>query len=248
MTGKAYRGINVFLLRAMPYENAFWLTFRQALELGGNVRAGEKGCPVVFWKQNTVEDEETGEEKSIPLLRVYHVFNLCQCEGIRPVPPPADPLATRISKPAEIAGRMPQPPVIKHGMTSAFYSPLRDVVGMPDRHHFDGEEEYFATLFHELVHASGHTMRLNRPTLTEKAGYSSNPYAKEELIAEMGAAFLCGQAGILDQTLENSAAYLNGWLQQLRSDKTLIVQAASQAQKAADFILGTNHAGGQNHE
>ena len=109
---------------------------------------------------------------------------------------------------------------------------------MPVRERFEREEEYYSTLFHELVHATGHETRLNRATLTEKAGFGSTPYCKEELIAEMGAAFLCGQAEIVERTIDNSAAYLQGWLEQLRSDKTLIVQAAAQAQKAADFILG----------
>jgi antirestriction protein ArdC len=109
------------------------------------------------------------------------------------------------------------------------------------RERFERAESYYATLFHELVHATGHESRLNRVTLTEKAGFGSNPYCKEELIAEMGAAFLCGQAEIAERTIDNSAAYLNGWLDQLRSDKTLIVQAAAQAQKATDFILGNGH-------
>jgi antirestriction protein ArdC len=90
-----------------------------------------------------------------------------------------------------------------------------------------------------LVHATGHESRLNRATITEKAGFGSNPYCKEELIAEMGAAFLCGHAEIAERIIDNSAAYLNGWLEQLRNDRTLIIQAAAQAQKAADFILGT---------
>jgi antirestriction protein ArdC len=94
------------------------------------------------------------------------------------------------------------------------------------------------TLFHELVHATGHESRLNRASLTEKSGFGSNPYCKEELVAEIGAAFLCGQAEIVERTIDNSAAYVQNWLEQLRNDRTLIVQAAAQAQKAADFILG----------
>jgi antirestriction protein ArdC len=109
---------------------------------------------------------------------------------------------------------------------------------MPMRERFDSQESYYATLYHELTHATGHESRLNRATLTAKAGFGSNPYCKEELIAEMGAAFLCGHAEIAERTVDNSAAYLQNWLEQLRNDKTLIVQAAAQAQKAADFILG----------
>jgi antirestriction protein ArdC len=133
---------------------------------------------------------------------------------------------------------MPQPPILKHGMTHAYYSPKEDCVGLPPRERFERTEGYYATVFHELVHSTGHEKRLKRSTLTEKSGFGSNPYCKEELIAEMGAAFLCGLAEIGERTIDNSAAYLKGWLEQLRNDKTLIVQAAAQAQKAADFILG----------
>ena len=123
-------------------------------------------------------------------------------------------------------------------MNMASYSPVSDVVNMPDRVRFKSEDHYHATLFHELVHSVGHEKRLKRASIMERNGYGSNPYAKEELIAEMGSAFLCGYAGIVDQTIDSSAAYLEGWLKQLKEDKTLIVHAAAQAQKAADFILG----------
>ena len=108
---------------------------------------------------------------------------------------------------------------------------------MPDKTQFENESAYHATLFHELVHSTGHPRRLNRQTMIESTGFASNPYCQEELVAEMGAAYLCGQAGI-NSTVENSVAYLAGWLEQLKNDKTLIVQAAAQAQKAADFVLG----------
>jgi antirestriction protein ArdC len=235
---KSYRGINVFLLLAMSYESPFWLTFRQALQLGGSVRKGEKSCPVIFWKQTTFDDKESGEAKKIPLLRFYHVFNIAQCDGLKIVSEPVEQVVNGIIKPDEIVEHMPQRPEIKHGMTRAFYSPREDCVGLPVRERFERAEGYYATLFHELIHATGHDSRLNRATITEKAGFGSNPYCKEELIAEIGAAFLCGYAEIAERTIENSAAYLHGWLEQLRNDKTLIVQAAAQAQKAADFILG----------
>lgn len=235
---KPYRGINVFLLIAAGYESPFWLTFRQAIQLGGAVRKGEKACPIVFWKQLAVEDEERKEPRNIPLLRFYHVFNVAQCDGIEPATPEKETLPNGITKPVEIVANMPQPPLIKHGMTRAFYAPREDYVGMPMRERCGNEDEYYSTLFHELVHSTGHASRLNRVTLTESAGFGSNPYCKEELVAELGAAFLCGQAEIAERTINNSAAYLQGWLEQLRNDRTLIVQAAAQAQKAADFILG----------
>jgi len=242
ISGKPYRGINVFLLHAMSYESPFWLTYRQALELGGNVRKGEKSCPVVFWKQLEIENKETHELEKIPMGRFYFVFNASQCDGLKNISAPVveSPLSAP-TKPEEIIAFMPQRPEIKFGMRRAFYSPAEDIIAMPDRERFTGEAEFYSTLYHEAVHSSGHKSRLNRPTLTESEGFGSNPYCKEELIAEMGAAFLCGQAGIEETTLENSAAYLQNWLEQLQNDKKLIVQAAAQAQKAADFILGVKH-------
>jgi antirestriction protein ArdC len=236
---KSYRGINVLLLHAMNYESPFWLTFRQAKELGGSVRKGEKACPVVFWKRFEVEDEITGEIEKIPMMRFYYVFNVAQCDGLKNVPSPSveTPFAAP-TKPDEIVAFMPKRPEIKHGMRKAFYSPLEDIVAMPDRARFDDDAGYFGTLFHELVHSTGHQSRLNRLTITESEGFGSNPYCKEELIAEMGAAFLCGHAGLAERTLENSASYIQNWLEALQNDKKLIVQAAGDAQKAADFILG----------
>jgi antirestriction protein ArdC len=239
---KPYRGINVFLLMAMSYESPHWLTFRQAIQLGGNVKKGEKSCPVVFWKRMETEDKESGEPKKAPLLRLYHVFNAAQCEGLKNAP---EEIPLPVTKPAEIVAKMPQPPVVKHGMAQAFYSPTDDCVGMPERERFESEASYFAALFHELIHATGHEKRLKRTSITERNGYGSDPYCKEELIAELGSAFLCGYADIVDRTIDNSAAYLEGWLKQFQNDRTLIVYAAAQAQKAADFILGRTFAEGE---
>jgi len=238
---KPYRGINVFLLMAMSYESPHWLTFRQAIQLGGNIKKGEKSCPVVFWKRMNNEDEESAEPQKAPLLRLYHVFNVAQCEGLKETSAVETGSFTS-TKPAEIVAKMPQPPVVKHGMAQAFYSPTDDCVGMPERERFDGEAGYFATLFHELIHATGHEKRLKRASIAERNGFGSDPYCKEELIAELGSAFLCGYADIVDRTIDNSAAYLEGWLKQFQNDRTLIVSAAAQAQKAADFILGRTFA------
>jgi len=240
VTKKPYRGVNIFLLMASSYESPYWLTYNQAYERGATVRPGEKACSILFWNQKTIVDEESGEERSVPLLRLYHVFNVAQCDGIKALPGTGEMTEpVTITKPAEIVARMPKCPKIKHGMTESFYSPKDDCVNMPMQKRFGRTEEYYSTLFHELVHSTGHESRLNRSTLTAKAGFGSNPYSKEELIAEMGAAFLCGHAEIVERTLDNSAAYIKGWLDQLRGDKAMVVQAAAQAQRATDFILGT---------
>jgi antirestriction protein ArdC len=122
VTKKPYRGVNVFLLIAMSYESPFWLTFRQVTALGRTVRKGEKACPVVFWKQMEIEDKELGAERKIPLLRLYHVFNVAQCDNLKESLSHVDIAEpARATKPAEIVANMPQRPLIKHGMTKAFY-------------------------------------------------------------------------------------------------------------------------------
>ena len=232
---KAYRGVNVLLLHALSYESPLWATYKQVAQLGGSVRRGEKACPVIFWKPLEVADKETGETQKIPLLRYFYVFNLAQCQGLTDI---SAPLATPATTEAQaIIDNMPQRPDIKFGMTKAFYSPREDFVAMPNRDRFDSEAGYFATLFHELTHATGHETRLNRQTVTEHAGFGSNEYSKEELVAELGASFLCAEAAIVQHTLDNTAAYIANWLTALKNDSKLIIQASAQAQKATDFIL-----------
>ena len=142
VTKKPYRGINTFLLMAMGYESPNWLTFRQSVQLGGNVKKGEKSCPVVFWKRLQVEDKQSGEPHRIPLLRLYHVFHVTQCDGLEATPEEA-PMT--LTKPAEIVAGMPSPPAIKHGMTRAYYSPAEDCVGMPAHERFTISDSYHAT-------------------------------------------------------------------------------------------------------
>jgi antirestriction protein ArdC len=202
------------------------------------VRKGEHACPVVFGKRVKEQDEQTGEESAYTVLRLYNVFNTAQIDGLKNIPAPVEAPATVNITAEAIVALMPQRPEIKYGMSKAYYSPGADIIAMPDRARFDNEAHFYSTIYHELTHATGAKSRLNRQTLTESAGFGSNQYCKEELIAEMGAAFLCGHAGI-ENTIQNSAAYLQNWLEQLQNDKALIVQAAAQAQKAADFILGT---------
>jgi len=247
ISGREYRGVNVFLLHALSYESPYWLTYKQAGELGGHVRKGERSCPVVFWKRLQVDSpSEPDGKKSIPFLRYYSVFNVAQCEGI-----PADKIPVQtgtqrehcpITAAESIVSAMPKKPEIKHGGGRACYSPSLDCVTMPLPEHFQSGQDYYSVLFHELTHSTGHASRLNRKGISgtdgEWSAFGSTPYAKEELVAELGAAFLSGQAGIVERTLDNSAAYVQSWLARLKEDNRLIVQASAQAQKAADFILG----------
>lgn len=240
-TLKQYRGVNVFLLSAQGFASPFWMTYRQAQQLGGHVRKGEHGAPVVFWKEWETEDRDTGAAAKIPVLRHYTVFHVSQIDGIDHLVPPGevfDKPHTPIERCQQVVHDMPRRPTIRHDFDRAFYRPSDDMVGMPKIGAFDTAEGYHATLFHELGHSTGHKERLNRPTIVEAVHFGSENYGKEELVAEMTAAFLCGHTGIDPATLDNSAAYLAGWLRAIRKDARLIVTAASAAQRAADFILG----------
>lgn len=237
---KEYRGVNTFLLGALSYEVPYFLTFNQAKELGGAPKKGEKGCPVAFWKMLDGEIKD-GKKEKIPLLRYYTVFNVSQCEGIPESKLPK--IEKRNNNPIEdaekIVSEMQKAPKVVMGMSRAAYCPSLDVVEMPDRNAFKDSESYYSTLFHELTHSTGHKSRLNRKGITEeKASFGTQSYGKEELVAEMGASFLCGTVGIINSVIEDNAAYLAGWISRIKEDPKLVVNAAGAAQKAADFILG----------
>src|ERR1700733_15647022 len=235
---KEYRGINIFLLASQGYGSRYWITYRQARALGGTVRNGQHGSKVVFWKisehrRENQKSEETENRRSI-LLRCYNVFNLEQCEGIK-FPDPVR--AINPIEPCEsIVRAMPNPPGFAQD-ARACYRPSTDTVGMPARSAFLAAEEYYSTLFHEITHSTGPPSRLGRDGIMNHDPFASEGYSKEELVAEMGAAMLCGAAGIESRTLGNSAAYLRAWISKLRADSRLIISAASQAQKAADYVL-----------
>src|SRR5882724_7730849 len=225
LTQKEYRGLNVFTLASQGFPSRFWLTFNQATKLGGRIRKGEKSSPVIFWnigneRETTAQDG--AKETSRPFLRDMRSNNPIEtCE--------------------QLVTNMPNPPAFEQS-DKAWYSPSNDVVGMPARGLFHSSEEYYATEFHELAHSTGHAKRLHRENFDNPVSFGSESYSKEELIAEMTAAMLCGIAGIEQKTLENSAAYLKTWIARLKSDSRLIVSAALQAQKAADFIRGKDAA------
>jgi antirestriction protein ArdC len=235
---KPYRGINVFLLRFAGYGSQFWLTFNQAKQLGGNVRRGEHGSKIVFWKFDRYETEtadgETEERKSA-FLRYYTLFNLEQTEGLKALLtlPPAFPIESA----EKVVKGMPNPPAFEQDSLAA-YIPSRDTVTMPSRKAFDSQAEYYSTLFHELTHATGHAKRLAREGFDTPQQFGNESYSREELIAEMGSAMLCGVAGIEQSALANSAAYLKTWIARLKSDSKLVISAASSTQKAADYIQG----------
>ena len=245
-TGKPYSLLNQMLL-GRPGEYA---TFDQIKKAGGKVRKGEKASLVTFWKQVKIEteevDPETGKpiEKLVPMLRYYQVFNLDQCEGIEPKFYKAeeiehtDPIA---EAEAVIDNYIAASHVKFESRLSdeAYYSPVFDNVVVPIIDQYKNPEEYYSTAFHELTHSTGHRSRLNRFTgNAAHAAFGSSEYSKEELVAELGSAFLMNHCGINTEATErNSAAYLQAWLKALKSDANMIVSAASKAEKAADYIL-----------
>jgi len=242
LSKKPYRGINSFLLNCSPYSSPYWLTYRQAMEKGGHVRQGEKSTAVVFWKwldrKSVPDEDDNSTSNKVPLLRFYNVFNLQQIDGIpEPVEEqPANPFSP-IEQAELIIKNMPLKPAIQYGGGSACYSPTLDQIKLPKRKAFKSPEEFYSTVFHELAHATGHASRLSRKGILEPSYFGSHDYSQEELVAEFGASMLCGFAGIEQQTLENSAAYIQGWLKVLKNDQRLAIMAAGQAQHAADFIL-----------
>ncbi len=243
ITNKPYRGINVFLLGAHRFASPYFLTFKQALDRGGVVKKGERGCPIVFWKWRDNEEDSAAESEherkpAAPLLRYYTVFNVEQCEG---VPSPA--VETRrpfepLPECERVVRAMPNPPRLEHQGTQAFYRPSTDTVTLPPPERFNSRELYYSTLLHELTHSTGHESRLARKGITDAVLFGSHEYSHEELVAEMGAAFICGHCGIDAATLTESTSYIAGWLQALQNDTRMVVLAAAQAQKAADLILG----------
>src|SRR5260221_1004905 len=244
LTQKEYRGLNVFTLASQGFPSRFWLTFNQATKLGGRIRRGQKSSPVIFWnigdERETTAQDGTKETSRPFLLRYYSVFNLSQAEGIDI--PASLVQETRTNNPIEtceqIVANMPNPPAFEQS-DKGWYSPSNDMIGMPARGLFHSSEEYYATEFHELAHSTGHEKRLHRENFDNPVSFGSESYSKEELIAEMTAAMLCGIVGIEQKTLENSAAYLKTWIARLKSDSRLLASPASQAQKRPDFIQGT---------
>lgn len=251
-TGKPYRGVNVFLLAftayAKGYESSYWLTYNQVRERGGNVRKGEKSSMVVFLKQYETTDKQTGKDVKIPVLRYYNVFNaLAQCDGLD-VPDKATFTPTDfspITSAEQLLAAYTDGPAVHHGGASAFYRPGEDVIHIPEPSRFATGEDYYATLFHEHAHGTGHSRRLDRKLDTDPKPFGSSDYGREELIAEMAAAFLCGHCGIAPVTLANQAAYLQGWMKTIKQDKKLIVASAGAAQRAADWMLNLRTPAGE---
>lgn len=245
-TRRAYRGVNFLMLQleaaACGYQRNAWLTYRAAEELGGQVRKGQKGTAIVFWKMRKINAKaETEpwphtddlEERVIPMVRYFTVFNVAQIEGLPAEyaePPPSVPLWQGEEAAETLINASGAD--IRHGGFRAFYQPAEDFIQLPPSGAFADPGSYYATALHELTHWTAHKARLDRQ-LTGRFG--DEAYAMEELIAEMGSAFLCALTRISGRL--QHASYLNNWLQVLRTDKRAIFVASTKAQNAADYLL-----------
>jgi antirestriction protein ArdC len=244
VSGKAYTGVNSWLLNVAGYGSPYWLTINQANERGATLRDGERYSIAVFTKQWTPKEprigapvDKDGKPKALRVLRYYRVYNAEQFTGLDYPRPQARALDFNPIEACEtIVASMPAPPTLQHVEARAYYQRRNDLVNIPPRESFEAEPEYYSTLFHELVHSTGHETRLARAQ--EATSKMDGAYAREELVAELGGAYLCNHAGIAHRTLANSAAYCASWIARLKGDSKLIVQAASRASKAANWILG----------
>lgn len=259
VSNRPYRGINVLLTSMQGFNSPYWLSKKQCLKLGGRIKYEEfkNGTTIVFWKWyekevkvdigNGIQETETQRHA---MMRYYRVYNVEQCEGLS-----HKRLAEWEAKQAELGDKELSDhakiescvqlwegykgrPELKHAPNRAFYRPADDFISIPESKDFDGAEEYYNTLFHEAVHSTGHESRLGRPGIMEFDFFGSHKYSKEELVAEMGAAFMAAIAGIDVKVIDNSAAYIQSWLKELKNDHKLITQASQQAQKAVDHITG----------
>ncbi len=255
-TGVPYKGINALLLSLTPHPVPCFLTLRQVNRLGGKVKKGSKGHQVVYY--STVYRDGNGKRipkeriSSVPkdelqtrrFIKYYYLFNVEDIDGIRFSYPD---FKLRENNPIERCERlirdMPsKPKFVSKDSRRCYYNPATDELNMPPMGHFESSENYYNTLWHELIHATGHPSRLNRPTLNEIGRFGDRTYSVEELVAEIGAAFLCAHTGIdrLD-IQENQASYIAGWLSKLRNDKRFIFKAAAEAQKGVDYIIDAKY-------
>ncbi len=260
-TGHIYTGINLILMNNTSHSIPYFMTFNQVQERGGKIRKGAKAEMVIYFNvyykdgnDQTLSREQArtssdhGEEIQIlKFIKYYNVFNIADIEGI-------DSEISEIElKPNEkiavcecIIDQMPNRPEVRilEG-NRAFYSPTYDFVTTPPIRQFESSGAFYATFFHELIHSTGHSSRLAREEVMNPQVYGTKPYGREELVAEMGASFLCSTAQIdYDDIMENNAAYLAGWIGILKEDNKIIFKAAAEAQKAADFILNRRKTNG----
>lgn len=250
-TNRPYMGFNALWLawvsQSKNFSSPYFLTFKQAKQLGGNVKKDQKGTKVIFWKiRKFVKGQTTNEEgenedvfgrKFTPFI--WTVFNIDQIEGIEFSIETNERIFSSIETCEQVISGYTNCPEIIHQNDDAYYSPSKDIISMPNKNYFTGDEQYYSVLFHEMCHSTGHTSRLGRFDERPKfVAFGSVDYSKEELIAEMGASFLNAYAGIKEANFKNSLAYLKGWIVPLKNDPKMLIYAAQKAHQAANYILG----------
>ena len=248
-SGKEYRGVNILTLGIAEmvhgYTSPFWLTFRQAQKHGGHIKRRENATQIVFSERKVKEiqkEDGTKEERVIHFVKSFPVFNWEQTEGVpkKDAVPALDPDRDLIEVCNSVLSRMQSPPAYREGGNSASYSPKEDLVNLPPLGTFKTTEGYVATKFHEYGHATGHESRLSRPGIMAVAAFGGEDYSLEELVAELTSAYLCAKNGI-DNTLENSSAYIQNWLKALKDDKNMLLKASGKAMAAVEYILAGGH-------
>ena len=248
-SNRPYRGINVLLLNMACWEKGFrtplWVTYREARRLGGFVRVGEVSTRIIFWKIIEIEekdplgqpviDAQTGEPriKKVPFAKWYYVFNVEQCEGLEVLSEKKKEEGEDPCRTADLLEKLYRLPRIRQGYVPAYY-PLSDVIEMPPKGAFESPEHYWGTLLHELTHWTGHQSRLDRKL--DENRFGDQGYAFEELVAEMGSAFLGAHAGLPIRKLRHPE-YIQSWLEVLQKDTRAIFTASRLAQKASDWLL-----------
>jgi antirestriction protein ArdC len=240
---RAYRGFNFWYLWSLGFERPYFLTFNQVQEIGASIRKGAKSHVVVFWK---MVDSRVDPTTKIPYLRYYRVFHVDDLNNLNPkylpLVTPHDHDFNPISECERVLAEWSDIPAIEYNKHQACYIPAFDKVEMPSPRNFYRDEQFYSVLFHELTHATGHARRLNRHSKFPNQRFGSADYSQEELVAEMGASYLCAHCGIENVTIDNSAAYIENWLSVLKNDRKFFLQACSYAQYASDYILGVKPA------
>ena len=238
LTKKPYRGINHWITISNNFSSPYYLSFKQVKDLGGAVIAGSKGTPVVYWQ--ILEKKERNadgvmEKKTIPLLKYYTVFNAEQTTGIDF--PVVENKISNIALLDEVLGKMNQKPVIRESQIySPCYIPALDEIRMPLKNSYESSARYYKTLLHEIGHWTGASTRLKREGIMNFDGFGSHKYSVEELVAELTASYAMTFAGMEEQTIDNSAAYIQSWIKALQNDTKFIFKAAKQAELAWKFI------------
>lgn len=240
-TKHVYQGCNFFITSIIGGTNPYFLTLKQANDLGGSIKAGAKAIPIIYWSLMHKKDKSTGEqlEEKFGFLKYSNVFKADDIKGIEF---PKIELPTIEFSPNEAAEKLIKSAreanaiaVYNEEACGAYYSPSDDKISMPKRDIFHSSHEFYSTLFHEAGHSTGHESRLNRKSLTTMSRFGSHEYSKEELVAELVAAYLCAKTGI-NNTIENTSAYIESWSKKLKDNPKWFIEAAGQAQKAASYI------------